>query len=55
MRLPRSVAASAADSSHLSGSSNSLRALKDDKSETRDDPARTAKDRADLATLSHFA
>jgi hypothetical protein len=30
----------------------SLRALKDDKSETRDDPLVAAKDRADLATLS---
>jgi hypothetical protein len=32
----------------------SLRALKDDKSETRDDPRIAAKDRADVATLSRF-
>jgi hypothetical protein len=33
----------------------SLRALKADKSETREDPLVTAKDRADLATLSRFS
>jgi hypothetical protein len=32
----------------------SLRALKDDKSETREDPRIAAKDRADLATLFRF-